>query len=189
MLDFYGTHGTSLSRAKCIKAEGFDARPGRIGVGAYFWTATTGEHLPLAQRFAEGWYAKQAYKFGHDEEPGCAVVTVTVSVDEDDILYLDDPEHHLELRAMLTEVVEQKLGVSSIYDPSVGYDDVRRLFKQLNAVVELFITRVEELLERKIKIVFKAQQPPVNDHLRELVGLATCFAVRDTECISEMTIS
>lgn len=55
-----GTHGTSLSRARLIEEHGFVAKPGRIGVGAYFWTAMveTDDCLDLARRLARTWATK-----------------------------------------------------------------------------------------------------------------------------------
>lgn len=153
---------------------------GRIGVGSYFWTAPSDEHLALANDFARKW-AKRRYPYSE-----VATINVVVTVEDEDILQLDDPEHHLDLRLLLASAVSEHFGVESPFD--VPHSEVKKIHPQLFGIIEGYIKLVEEALGHEIKIVFKCQVPPVDDPLRELIGLTTCFSVRQSTCITEMRI-
>lgn len=184
---FKGAHGTCVSSAHRIKREGFDTRPGRIGRGAYFWTAMTPHHINLANDFAERWARRNSHKYRSERDRRLAIVEVDISVEQDDILYLDHPEHHLDLRLMLAQCIKHYFGVASPFD--VERDKVMQIEPELCGIIEAYIQRVEGKLGRNIKVVFKAQVPPIQDPMRELIGLSSCFSVRDTDCITNMSIS
>lgn len=184
---FMGSHGTCLSRATKIKREGFDARPGRIGRGAYFWTAMERRHVNLANDLAERWASRNSYRYRSEADPRLAVVEIEVDAEQNDILYLDHPEHHLDLRMLLAKCIEEHFKVASAFD--VERDKVRNIEDKLWGIIEAYIVKVEQLLERNIKIVFKAQVAPIDDPMRELIGLTSCFSVRDTTCIKSMQVS
>lgn len=170
-----------MARAKEIMAHRrFEGAPGRIGVGSYFWTAPSDEHLALANDFARRWAQRR-----HPRSE-LATINVVVSVGDEDILQLDDPDHHLDLRLLLVSAVKEYFGVESPFD--VSRDEVRKIHRQLFGIIEGYIKLVEEALGHEIKIVFKCQVPPVEDPLKELIGLTTCFSVRQNTCITEMRI-
>lgn len=184
---FMGSHGTCMSSATKIKREGFDTRPGRIGRGAYFWTAMETRHINLANDLAERWARRHEHKYRSESDRRLAVVEIGVEVGQDDILYLDHPEHHLDLRMMMAQCIEHHFKVKSAFE--VDRDQVRTIERTLWGIIEAYIVKVEKLLNRKIKVVFKAQVAPIADPMRELIGLTSCFSIRDTECIKSMQVS
>jgi len=159
-------------------ANRFQTAPGRLGEGAYFWTAMEDDHMPLAEDFAKRWAEKRC---GQSLK---AIVNVEVEVDDDRILYLDDPEHHLGLRLLLADAVMEYFGVDSPF--KVSRDQVASIHPQLFGVIEEYIRLIEQELGYNLSLVFKCQVPPVNDPLKELIGLSTCFSVRDIDCIKDM---
>lgn len=188
MLAFKGSHGTSLTRALGIKTRGFDTKPGRIGKGAYFWTAVSDEHLGLSTDFAVRWAQrrKDERRYRDDKFQAVTVVEVDVEVEEDDVLYLDDPDYHLELRVMLSDAVKTRFGVNSPFD--VTRMQIKGFEPVLFGIIEAFIVNVEKELEHDIKAIFKCQVPPVDDPLKEYIGLSSCFSIRDTSCIKDMRV-
>lgn len=188
---FKGSHGTCMSRAIKIHQEGFETKPGRIGNGAYFWTAITDDHLPLSSLLAIRWAERASRDWGsyaQDEDPSLAVVQVEIEVARDEILYLDDPEFNLDLRQTLTEFAVQHYKLASIFDMTQKqFDDIQ---EKLYAIVEGFIKLVEKYRGNTIRIVFKNQKPPAKrDVFGQIVGNASCFSVRDTSCIKDMLVS
>lgn len=177
---FKGSHGTTEARAKEILAHHFQKAPGRIGIGAYFWTAPSDEHLPLANDFASRWATRR------NPYSKVAVLNVEVDVEEDDVLQLDDPDHHLDLRLLLASAVQSHFKVSSPFD--VSRDEVKKIHPALFGIVEGYIRLVENSLGHELKVVFKCQVPPVDDPLKEIIGLTTCFSVRNNSCITEMQV-
>jgi len=188
---YKGSHGTCMSMARIIEQEGFLTNPGRIGTGAYFWTAVEDEHLHLSTHYAITWAERARTKwkaFEGQEDQSLAVIQVEVEADEEEILYLDDPEHHLDLRLELTDFAVEHFGLKSIFDlTQKQFNDIEKL---LYGIVDTFIKFYEEALgDKKVKLVFKNQQPPVVDKLIQIVGNASCFAVRDTSCLTALHVS
>lgn len=188
---FKGTHGTCMSRATQIHQDGFLTKPGRIGNGAYFWTAITDDHLHLSTWLAIRWAERASQKwkaYAQESDPSLALVQVEVEVTKDEILNLDNPEYNLDLTQTLTEFAVEYFGLSSVFD--MTNDQFNQIEKRLCALVEGFIKLVEKNRGSAIRIVFKNQQPPVNrDVLGRIVGNASCFSVRDTSCIKSMHVS
>lgn len=180
MLAFKGSHGTTLNRARSIEANRFLPAPGRLGEGAYFWTAVEDEHIPLADDFARRWAQR---RHGGSLK---AIVNVEVEVDDDRVLYLDDPEHHLGLRLLLADAVMEHFDVDSPF--KVSRDQVVTIHPQLFGVIEEYIQLIEAELGYGLGLVFKCQTPPVDDPLKELIGLSTCFSVRDIDCIKDLQV-
>lgn len=190
MTAFMGSHGTCMSMAIQIKRDGFLTKPGRIGQGAYFWTAVTEDHLCISTHYAIEWAkrAREKFKAYSDyEDQSLAVVQTTVEVEDEEILYLDDPDYHLELHELLSKVAVEKFGLSSIFD--LKRAQLREIEATLYGIIEQFIKDYENELGETVKLVFKSQKPAGNDSLIELIGNASCFAVRDTSCISDLHIS
>lgn len=187
---FKGSHGTCMSMARKIEHDGFITKPGRIGTGAYFWTAIEYDHLAVSTHYAIKWAeraSKQQAFHGQDDQ-SLAVIQVEVEADDEEILYLDDPEHHLELRQELAAFAIEHLKLSCIFDLTRA--QFQGIEKLLYGVVDLYIQLYEEALGgKKVKILFKNQNPPTNDPLAMIVGNASCFAVRDTSCIKSMHVS
>lgn len=184
---FFGSHGTCVSRAQTIVTHGFLTKPGRIGDGAYFWTATEEDHLPLSTLLAERWAerARDKWRLYQDEpDQQVAVVQVVVEVEDDEILYLDEPGHHLDLRMLLSEFATEYFSLTSIFDlTNQQFEKIERI---LYGIVEGYIKEIEERLEKSIKLIFKCQLSPKRDVISQIVGQASCFSVRDTSCIKDM---
>lgn len=176
--------------AERIEQEGFLTPPGRIGHGAYFWTAMEDEHLAISTHYAIAWAQRARDKWGSykgQKNTSLAVVQVEVEAKEEEVLYLDHPDHHLDLRQELVEFAVRYYELDSIFDLShKQFEDIEEL---LYGIVETYIQLYEDALGDKVKIVFKNQNPPTKVSLAAIVGNASCFAVRDTSCIKSLHVS
>lgn len=166
--------------------------PGRIGNGAYFWTSLNDDQLPLATHLAASWARRSRENwnaFKDDTEQETAVVQVTVEAENDELLFLDDPEHHLDLRQELMDFAIKWFGLSSVFD--ITRDHVRQIKRRLYALIEGYIKLYEDELGGPVKLVFKSQIPPPDsrDPISEILGNASCFSIRDTTCIKNMYVS
>ncbi|SDS78999.1 hypothetical protein [Pseudomonas prosekii] len=188
----WGTHGTSLSRAESIRESGFVAKPGRIGVGAYFWTAVaeTDECLDLARRLARAWATKveKGGLYARDKDKSLAIVEVEISVEEDEVLPLDDPEMTFRLWSLLRRKLAEMFGFQKDED-WIGVN-LSKCQEEIHGFIEAFILDLEENLETRFKVIFKSQGcPPLGDPLIPYLGNHSCFAIRDTDVISIMNIT
>lgn len=195
MQTYMGSHGTCLSIAHQIEHEGFRTNPGRIGTGAYFWTAVEEEHLHVSTHLAIVWAqrARDKWKvYDGQADKAIAVVQVRAQVKEEETLNLDEPEHHLELRLKLVDFTLDYFKIDDIFKlKRAQFEEVEQ---HLYGVVETYIQEYEQVLSEMlgqavtVKLVFKNQNPPVKDALAEIVGNASCFSVRDVKCIIEHDI-
>lgn len=182
-----GSHGTCMSRAQSIQANGVQKHPGRMGVGIYFWTALDEKQLELADRLSKAWAerARGQNQYKREKDSSIAAVQIRVTAEEDEILYLDDPELHLGLRAILIDFALAKLGLADISD--IEPHHYRDIEHELYGLIEGYIGMLEEELGNPIKLVFKSQIPPPGPSSRnriyEILGNASCFSVRDVSCI------
>ncbi|WP_157139334.1 hypothetical protein [Pseudomonas fulva] len=157
-------------------------------MGIYFWTALDDKQLELADRFSRDW-AKRSRdvwnQYRGEADSSLAAVQISVTVEDDEILYLDDPELHLGLRDTLINFALDKLGLADISE--ITADQYKRLEHQLYGVIEGYIGILEEELGNPIKLVFKSQIPPpgpsTRNRIYEMLGNASCFSVRDASCI------
>lgn len=191
-LHVWGTHGTSTSRAKSIKHQGFEMTPGRIGVGAYFWTAvdSTDPCLELARRLARSW-ATNSQKRGQykdDVDSSLAIVEVGIEVDHDAILPLDNPKMTFRLWSVLRNTLSEELGIKSDADwVKVKLSDHLDL---IHGIIEGFVVKLEEEMNSKFKVIFKTQGcPQYSDPVLPYIGNHSCFAIRDASVIKSMAIT
>jgi len=188
----WGTHGTSISRAKSIKHQGFELKPGRIGVGAYFWTAidSSDSCLELARRLARTWATNSAKggQYAGDDESGLAIVEVGIQVEPDAILPLDNPQMTFRLWSVLKSTLSEKLGIHSEEDWSkVNLHDHMEL---IHGIIEGFVAELEVEMGSKFKVIFKSQScPKYSDPILPFVGNHSCFAIRDASVIKNMAIT
>lgn len=189
-----GTHGTSLSRARLIEEHGFVAKPGRIGVGAYFWTAMveTDDCLDLARRLARTWATKaeKGGQYASDKEKSLAIVEVEVAFEAHDVLSLDDPEMTFRLWALIREKLASLLGLKNDKDWEGASDKINKRQGEIHGFIEAFILELEANLGRRFKVIFKSQAcPKHSDPVLHYIGNHSCFAIRDTNVIGSMNIT
>ncbi|KGE69702.1 hypothetical protein K814_0101105 [Pseudomonas fluorescens LMG 5329] len=189
----WGTHGTSFSRAEMIHELGFVAKPGRIGVGAYFWTAVveTDECMDLARRLARSWATKveKGGLYARDKDKSLAIVEVGITVEEDEVLPLDDPQMTFRLWSLLRRKLAEKLGFENNDEDWAGVN-LNKCQEEINGFIEAFILDLEQNLKTRFKVIFKSQGcPSFGDPLIPYLGNHSCFAIRDTDVISIMNIT
>ena len=189
-----GTHGTSLSRAQQIEHSGFLTTPGRIGVGAYFWTAVveTEDCLELARRLARTWATKaeKGGQYASDKEKSLAIVEVEVEFEEQDVLSLDDPEMTFRLWSLVREKLASLLGLKTESDWEGASDKINKRQGEIHGFIEAFILELENNLGRRFKVIFKSQAcPKLSDPVLHYIGNHSCFAIRDTNVIGSMNIT
>lgn len=144
--------------------------------------------MPLSTLLAERWAERARDKwqaFEGEPDQTVAVVQVAVEVEDDEILYLDEPGHHMDLRMLLSDFAIEYFSLSSIFDLTA--DQFKGIEKLLYGLVEGYIKEIEKQLESRIKVIFKCQLSPIKrDAISQIVGQASCFSVRDTSCIKDM---
>lgn len=133
-----------------------------------------------AQKCHEDWNT-----FEDEPDKTLAVVQVALEIEKDEVLYLDDPTYHLDLRMTLADFAVKYFNLNSIFD--LTKEQFRNIESKLYGLVEGYIKLIEKHLGRTIKVVFKCQiSPHKRDVISQLVGNASCFSVRDTSCIKSM---
>lgn len=169
-----GTHGTCVSRAQKIFNEGFIiscGKKGRIGSGIYFWRKGIYAR-PLA--IAWWYYRTSCNDYDRAEKQECAVIHVSLFLNENEYLNADD----FSFNEMLAEfAIRKKLlldeeGTSGLYDYVIG------------------------LVEEKLKTMFKVIEVRVTTPPRKfckfyplkLIGTPNCYMVREPSCINILNI-
>jgi hypothetical protein len=188
----WGTHGTSLSRAKSIKYQGFELKPGRIGVGAYFWTAIDSSDvcLDLARRLARTWATNSGKggQYAGDDESGLAIVEVGIEVEPDAVLPLDNPKMTFRLWSVLRSTLSEELGINS--DTDWGKVNLHNHMELIHGIIEGFVVKLEAEMGSKFKVIFKSQNcPKYSDPILPFIGNHSCFAIRDASVIKNMAIT
>ena len=163
MPSYRGTHGTTRTRAENISKEGFTAKVGERGTGAYFWRENV-----YAVPLAVGWYQNQLNRgeYGTDRDKRCSVVKASINVASDTLIDLEDPDIKDDfLRYFLEKGVEDSRNAGKIYD--------------------MFLEMLEEESGKKLALVItqvftnKWQKYP-----NQTAGMAYCYLVRDLRCIT-----
>lgn len=168
-----GTHGTTVSRALSIEANGFKTCEGRLGTGAYFWSGS-----PYAEYLAKSWWDFDKYrkKYWKDENKKCAIIWAHFIVEEDRFLDLDDKE----IKNSLAELCLRK---------GIGFS-VRD--RELAATIMRFVSGIEEKLGIKFKImestISTAPKEFVTKYPLSVLGSPSCYIVLDTTCIKIIRI-
>ena len=180
MLAFSGTHGTDRASALSILDNGFIARPGRIGSGAYFWSLFDDEYRSVAYRLAHDWATIRRRIRANRVK----VIKVSIQlVDDSERMNLDDPMHATRLRSLMERFVTVACQAKKLED--VSRDEAQAHFEDLGGLVEVYVKALEAQLQSNIKVVFKSQYPAAVDPIREVAGLTSCFVVRDVSCIAK----
>lgn len=170
-----GTHGTSKSRAKHARDNGFDISPGgRRGSGVYFWGYSNDAEYAIA--LAKQWwaYSSKKRKYKDDKDGRCSVILATIEVEEAYIIDLEDQF-----------VRDTFIEFSSIY-----YDAVEGTKNEkISKIYDMFIADFERKVDTRIKLVcVKIQQPNGFEKLGflplDITGHPLCYVVKDKHCIN-----
>ncbi|MFC8751014.1 hypothetical protein ACN429_23045 [Pseudomonas oryzihabitans] len=194
MVEIRGTHGTCVSRAEQIVQQGTMAKgPGRVGIGAYFWTAVNDSEpcRAYAGKLATGWAlrASRQGQYRGERDQGIAIVHTVIAVEEDDYISLDDPQFLYWLRDFLGRRLMEHYHVDAVEKL-----DASRLHKKedmIHGIIEAFVAQLEENLGTAFKVIFKSVQANkcIDDPLLPFIGNPNCFAVRDTAVIRKLEIT
>jgi hypothetical protein len=191
-VSIWGTHGTCESFAEQIFDKGFKQKPGRIGVGAYFWTAVSDsdECMELARKLAKTWATKaeKAGQYAGEAKKKISIVEVRVTFEEQDMLDLDSPMLTYRLWSLIRKKLAELLGLNNEEDWQNARIDKRQ--EEIHGFIEAFILELETNLDRRFKVIFKSQGcPKFSDPILPYIGNHSCFAIRDTDVISIMNIT
>ncbi|AQX58235.1 MULTISPECIES: hypothetical protein [Pseudomonas syringae group] len=192
ILQLWGTHGTSRSRADDIYKSSFVLKPGRIGIGAYFWTAidNSEECIGLAKRLATAWATKslRSGQYADDEDDSLAIVEVSIEVGTHEVLPLDDPKLTYRLWSLLRRKLSEMLGIDG--DADWAKVNLGKHQRDIHGFIEAFILELEENMDQKFKVIFKSQIcPTYSDPVLPYIGNHSCFAVRDAGIIKIMNVT
>jgi hypothetical protein len=171
-----GVHGTCRSSALSIYTSGFTASTaGKRGAGAYLWGYTQDELKPSIRELACNWwrYSNKQGNYSKFKDRRCAVVYVSLSLVEDDILDLE------------SQVVRDNFVIYSkkVLDQIPDYKE-----KDISAVYDQFVADLEKTLSQSFKIVHvKVQRPNGRSELlpdMDISGQPSCYVVKDLTCIA-----
>ena len=162
-LNLGGTHGTSVTKAEQIKAQGFkkSEKIGRGGRGTYFWAY---EHnSTLANELAKDWWkfgSRKGY-FSGDLNPQCAVIHVNINI----------------LNGQFSDFE------SVTYKENLYKTVLERDFKnpkEIGQLYDMFVTRVERKIGESLAVI-KASVPIVNFANKKISTFSrdySCYVVR-----------
>lgn len=189
----WGTHGTSKSRAEAILEQGFITKPGRIGNGAYFWTAVNNSQdcIQLAHKLAKTWATTAQSRGQYPKESDLAVVQVGVAFHASDVLPLDDPSMTFRLWSLLKTKLSELLSLENEDGwKNVSTNTLQEHENAIHGFIEMFVLELEKKLGKRFKVIFKSQKcPRFSDPIMSFIGNHSCFAIRDTSVISSMDIT
>lgn len=163
-----GTHGTSASRAKSIETHGFKKGKGRLGKGVYFWSFS-----PYAEYLAKSWWEffSSQGRYNADGNKKCAIIWAQFRIKEDEFLDLDDKE----IKNSLAELCRKEKIGCSIEN------------RELAATIVCFVSKIEEKLGQKFKILESTISTPPKDFVKEyplsVLGAPSCYVIFDPACI------
>ena len=158
-----GVHGTTESRAKAIKKEGFKiSTKGRAGKGIYFWTGYKARDLGIC------WHRQclANKRYEGDQSKRCALIWVILNIEPENFLDLENNQ----IRERLHELIDKR----GINDP-----------KKLPSLYDWFIKIMEAHIRYKIKVFQVRLAPPSNcpEYDIKIYGAPDCLVVRDASCI------
>lgn len=167
----FGTHGTSSDRAKKIARDGFRPSSGRGGSGIYFWAKSRYSH-----DLAVSWF-KQCRDEGRYEQapkPTCVVISAKLEAPEEKWLDLENPD----LKEALLEQADARGLLQSTKT------------KEISGLYDLFISRLEDKLTKKFKIILLKVATPKSGYCgfypMAFAGAPVCFIVRESSCIETL---
>lgn len=191
-LHFYGSHGTSRSRAISILRQGFCAAKGRHGTGIYFWSKDEHDQRKLGVQKALAWAdmcrEEGRYRGDPDDSSRCIVSKITVA--EDQFLDIRSESATRMFEAFVHRCASTLKGVKIKGGKAASGA----------AIVDAFVADLETIRQAKyLAIHDQTELPPsykkslqarlgYNDSLMRITRLheAGCFVVRNIGCLSNL---
>lgn len=169
MAVYYGTHGTTRSRAEDIAAAKFKiCSVGERGTGVYFWHKNI-----LAEKLAIGWYCNQLARgsYSKDEKKTCSVIEASFTAEDDEYINIEDPDE----KAAIIQFLETN-NIEDVRDVGKAYD--------------LFLESVETELVTKLVLVYALVWVPTRSKCfrTQSVGMAGCYIVKCPDRITTEVI-
>lgn len=168
---YKGIHGTCRSISKSIENMGFTISRGRGGNGVYFWRDNQ-----YSMMLAKCWY-QQRLKEGRylgESDMTYAGIRVQIDIPEDRFVDLELPE----IKDRIGEIT-----ISKGIDSSVGS-------KEIAALIDYFISKVEEKIGNSILMIMLRVAPPkdCNKYPFQVLGAPLSYVVRDSAVITILNI-
>lgn len=164
MVELQGKHGTTRTRANNIRDIGFLLNDGIRGFGVYFWRENA-----YFRDLAIAWFvnARNLNNYKDDPDRRCAVISAAIVVGDDEWLDLNDPD----VEDRILDICKKNDYVDTMY---------------ASKLYEEYYELVQEEMGAKIKLVQARVMPPksAKNWLRQAIGPAICYIVRDRTCIT-----
>ena len=168
--EYIGSHGTTFDRWLLIKENNtFCYGEGERGTGVYFW-----EKNDYAKSLAIAWYVnrRKKQKCNQVSEQNCAIIWATIKVNKGLIIDFNESKWRNYVLKLLkkNDNPDNREETCKIYD--------------------LVCEKIEQQLKNKIKLVITSVYPPsikkVDIYPTQIVGMATCYVVKDPKCIDNL---
>lgn len=179
MLILKGTHGTCATFASDIRQQGFRAGAGRRGNGSYFWGySNTAKDYAVCLAKAWWMYVKtETRQYQSARDTSCEVLNVTINVEEDNFLDLEEHTMKQKLVPFLNDIYKRTATKEHRDLAARGYD--------------LFVKLVEKQRTKPIKVVHVTVNPPARKYFEHQCALSlpseacvpSCYVVKYNGCI------
>lgn len=140
-----GTHGTCKTWGEQIQKAGFkNSNVGRAGPGCYFWRFY--QSSTYAKSLANRWWELERKKGNYNDplidDKGCCLFSVSIDIEENNILDLSSGELREELQDLILETLDANDGIT--------VDEQDKLVSGLYA---LYVEEMQKELNHTIQVV------------------------------------
>lgn len=164
MVEFRGSHGTTATRARAIRDNGFRTGHGVHGSGVYFWRESI-----YSRDLAVGWHFEERNrgKYSQDPDKRCAIIYAVIVIDDEErFLDLTRPENR--------EIILERIhfhGKKSELD--------------IGKLIDEFIDLVQERSGVPFQIVLTTVPSPkkADNYPWRSMGQPFAYIVKDATCI------
>ncbi len=187
-LHFYGSHGTSKSRAALILRQGFCASKGRHGTGIYFWSRDEHDHQKLGTKKALAWadMCRAEGRYERDVDDSSRCISSKITVDESFFLDIRSESSTRMFEAFVHRCAEVLKGLKVKGKAGLGA-----------AVVDAFVADLEKIRSAKFHALHDQTElpPSYKEALKQRLGYtdsqmrmlrlyeAGCYVVRNVDCL------
>jgi hypothetical protein len=164
-----GSHGTCMSRAESIVADGFKpGAKGRRGDGVYLWHAES-IGCNYARQLAHHWFLASTKRnlYSSDGDPSEAILWGEVSAPDDEVLNLERPEFRDTLRQALTK-----------HWATINSKDPSEKEKLVCSIHQMIIQQIEAAKPVGV-VLATVQAPKMPDELASYVGQPFAMIIRN----------